>query len=296
MPLLINGQRIDDAIVENEFAGIKAYHESLGNISCCERDPEFRAMARDNISARVLLAQEAARALPPSPDDEVDAAVAKLVDEFGGRDYFFMRTGATEEQMPLVRRDVDVDLRVKRMLDDLAEDGPPPTDADLRAHYAEHVAQFMTDEQVRASHILKNPAGEARNAAYDELRSLRQQLKAGADFEAIAKVHSERAEDAIDLGFFKKGELAPEFESVAFSLDVGEISPVFSSQYGLHLITVTEQKPAAPKPFEEIRDDVLAHWRAAKRDRRTKELVETLRAAAKVEEVDADVEAAAAMA
>src|SRR6476620_6572178 len=108
MPLIINGQRIDDAIVENEFAGIKAYHESLGNVSCCERDPEFRATARDNIAARVLLSQEAARMLPASAEADVDAAMEKLLEEYGGKDWFFMRTGTTEEQMPLVRRDVDI--------------------------------------------------------------------------------------------------------------------------------------------------------------------------------------------
>lgn len=296
MPLLINGQRVDDAIVETEFAGIKAYHESLGNVSCCERDPEFRTMARDNVAARVLLAQEAGRAMPPSPEADVEAALAKLVDEYGGKDWFFMRTGASEEQMPLVRRDIDVDLRVRRMLDQLADDGPPPTDDALRAHYAAHQAAFLTAEEVRASHILKNPRGEGRQQAYDELRQVRKQLQAGASFDELARQHSEKADDNIDLGWFKQGELAPEFEAVAFSLDAGEISPVFATQYGLHVITVTDRRPAAPKPFDEVRDEVREHWRAQRRDERTRELVARLKAAAAVEEIDPEVEAAQAMA
>ncbi|MDB5297382.1 MAG: prsA1 [Phycisphaerales bacterium] len=297
MPLIINGQRVEDALLDNEFSQIKAYHESLGNTSCCERDPEFRATARDNIAARVLLAQAAARDVEPTPDAEVDAAVAKLVDEYGGRDWFFMRTGATEEQMPLVRRDVDVDLRVKRMLDRLADADDTATEADLRAHYEQHLSAFLTDEQVRASHILKNPKGEGAKAAYDELRAVRRQLKAGADFVAMAEQHSERGEGtSIDLGLFKRGELAPEFEAVAFSLDVGEISPIFTTQYGMHVITVTEHKPAEPKPFEEVRDEVITHRRALRRDAATRALVERLRRDAVVEEIDAEAEAAAAMA
>jgi parvulin-like peptidyl-prolyl isomerase len=295
MPLIINGQRIEDAIVEGEFSGIKAYHESLGNVSCCERDPEFRATARDNIAARVLLAQEAARSMPPTADAEVDAAIEKLLEEYGGKDWFFMRTGTTEEQLPMVRRDVDVDLRVKHMLDQLADEGAAPTDDELRAHYQQHLKSFMTDEQVRASHILKNPHGEKRNEAFEELRALRKRLQAGEDFEAAAKQHSEKAEDSIDLGFFKKGELAPEFESVAFSIEVGEISPIFVSQFGMHLITVTERKPSVPKPFDEIREDVRRHWWEQKRNARTLELVQRLKATAKVEEIDPDVEAAELM-
>ncbi|HEX8915746.1 MAG TPA: peptidyl-prolyl cis-trans isomerase [Humisphaera sp.] len=296
MPLIVNGQRIDDAILDTEFSQIKAYHESLGNVSCCERDPEFREMAKTNILGRVLLAQHAAKSVDPTPDADVDAALDKLMEDYGGKDWFHMRTGTTAEQLPLVRKDLDVDLRVKRMLDALAEEGPAPTDAELRAHYDANLKAFLTDEEVRASHILKNPNGEAKQEAFEALRAARAQLKAGASFDELAKQLSERAEESIDLGFFKRGELAPEFESVAFSLDVGEVSPVFVSQYGMHLITVTDRKPATPKPFAEVREEVLAHWRLQKRDRRTRELVDQLKATAAVEEIDADAEAAAAMA
>ena len=295
MPLIVNGQRIDDAILENEFAGIKAYHESLGNVSCCEQDPEFRETAKQNILGRVLLAQEAGRAMSPSGEAEVEAALTKLLEEYGGRDYFFMRTGTTEEHLPMVRRDLDIDLRVKRMLDDLAAEGPPPDEEKLRAHYQANIDAFKTDEEVRASHILKNPSGAAREAAYDALRQARIELRNGADFDTLARRESERAEESIDLGFFKRGELAPEFESVAFSMEVGEVSPVFSSQFGLHLITITDRRPAEPKAFETVRDDVRRHWVQAKRDRLTREVVDRLKQTAEVEEVDPDVEAAAAM-
>src|SRR5688572_33494960 len=83
MALAINGERIDDAVLDGEFSGIKAYFESLGNVSCCERNDEFRGYARQNVIARVLLAQEAMRAHPPVPDAEVEEAIAKLKEEHG---------------------------------------------------------------------------------------------------------------------------------------------------------------------------------------------------------------------
>lgn len=295
MPLIINGQRIEDALIDSEFSGIKAYHESLGNVSCCERDPEFQQMARDNITGRVLLVQEAGNTMPASSDAEIDESLAKLIDQYGGKEWFFMRTGANDEQMPLVRRDLDIDLRVRRMLDALADTGAQPSDAELRAYYEANIKAFLTTEEVRASHILKNPAGERRAAAFEELRQIRKQLQAGADFHETARQHSEKAEDSIDLGFFKPGELAPEFESVAFSLDVGEISPIFVTQYGMHVITVTERKPATPRPFDEIREEVRRHWWQQKRDDKTRELVDRLKQKAKIEVIDPELEAAAAM-
>jgi len=294
MPLKINGQRIDDAIIDNEFSGIKAYHESLGNTSCCERDPEFRQMACDNIVGRVLLAQEAGRSMPASADADIDAALNKLIEDYGGKEWFFMRTGASEEQMPLVRRDLDVDLRVRRMLDQLVTE--EPDEQALRQHYEQNIKAFMTTEEVRASHILKNPRGEQQRVVYDELRQIRKQLQQGADFHEMARQHSERSEDtSIDLGFFKQGELAPEFEMIAFSMDVGEISPIFTTQYGMHVITVTERKPSVPKPFGDVREEVRQHWREQQRNQKTRELVEVLKKTATIEEIDPELEAAAAM-
>ena len=58
MALVINGQTIDDAVIDQEFSAIKAHYESMGSISCCERDDEFRGFARDNITFRALLTQE----------------------------------------------------------------------------------------------------------------------------------------------------------------------------------------------------------------------------------------------
>ena len=291
MPLLVNGQRIEGAVLDSEFATIKAYHENLGNVSCCERDPEFRATARQNIVARVLLSQEAARTIDPSPDAEVDAALDKLKEEYGGEQWFFARTGVTAETLPLVRHNVDLDLRVRRLMDRLAEAAGDPADETLRRHYEQNLQQFMTDEEVRASHILKNPPrGEDRQGAYETLRDLRRRLQAGADFDDLAREHSDKASEHIDLGFFKKNELAPEFETVAFSMEPGEISPVFVSPYGYHLVKLTDRKPSVPKPFEEVREEVARHYRETVKQDRARELVKELETRATIEELPAEPE------
>jgi parvulin-like peptidyl-prolyl isomerase len=285
MALIINGERVDDAVLDGEFSGIKAYFESLGNVSCCERNDEFRGYARQNVLARVLLAQEALRSLPRVADAEVDEAIAKLKEEHGGEQRFFQSIGATPEQMDVIRRDVEVNLRVRNMLEQLVAKDAPPADAELRAYYEEHIDAYKTAEEVRASHILKAPSrGEQRETAYQELREVRRQLLAGGNFDSLAKAHSDKADDHIDLGFFKRGELAEEFEMVAFSMDVGEISPVFASPFGFHLMKVTERKPAAPKPFEEVREQVREHMLADRQQDATRKLVEELQAKAVIED------------
>src|SRR5436190_11810295 len=103
MPIVINGQRVEDDVLNAEFSSIKSYFESLGNVSCCERDPEFRGYARQNIIARVLLSQEAQRALPPTSANEVEAALDKLKEENGGEQRFLAMLGAAPDQLDLVR-------------------------------------------------------------------------------------------------------------------------------------------------------------------------------------------------
>jgi parvulin-like peptidyl-prolyl isomerase len=292
LPIVINGQRVPDEVLNAEFSSIKSYFESLGNVSCCERDPEFRGYARENVVARVLLAQEAQRALTPTPAADVEVALEKLKEEHGGEERFLMMVGADHSQLDLVRRDLEADLRVRRMIDQLVLSDPEPSEEVLRQSYEDHIDLYKTPEEVRASHILKASRGEKRHEAYEELRHLRRQLQIGsADFEAVAKQHSDKGDEHIDLGFFKRGELAEEFEIVAFSMNVGEISPVFATPFGYHLIMLTERKPATPRPFEEVRDAVREQYLAERKQEKTRQLVKELESRAKIVEVEETVPA-----
>ena len=90
--------------------------------------------------------------------------------------------------------------------------------------------------EVRASHILVPTEQEARD--------LKARIENGEDFGAIAKANSQcpSGQSGGDLGFFGKGMMVPEFETAAFSAGVGEVSEPVKTQFGYHLIKVTEQR------------------------------------------------------
>ena len=93
----------------------------------------------------------------------------------------------------------------------------------------------------------------------------------------------------MDLGLFRRGDLPEEVELVAFTMRVGEISPVFSSSVGVHIVKLTEIRPPAARPFEEARDEVR-HLLIEQRKRdRAQALIARLRESAVIEEVDAEV-------
>jgi parvulin-like peptidyl-prolyl isomerase len=285
MALRINGQLVDDSTLYTEFASVKSYFERMGNVSCCERDDEFRGYAKDNVIARVLLAQHAEQAVAAPSPVEVDSAFDRIKQEHGGDAEFYASIGATTDQADLVRRDLGLNLRIDRLIQQLDAD-KSPAENELRAFYEENIAVFMSPEEVRASHISKSPPrNEERESMYELFRDIRRRLLAGDDFDELARQHSDRGSDLIDLGFFKKGDLPQEFELVAFSMNVGEISPVFGSGVGYHLIKLTGHKPAAPKPFDEVRDEVKELFITQRRQKKVRELVEQLKAKATIEEV-----------
>jgi hypothetical protein len=286
MGLVVNGQRIDENLLGSEFAGIKSYHERQGNISCCERDEEFRGYAKQNVIARVLLTQEALNTIEAPPAEEVDAAFEKLKQEHGGEHRFYVNMGATPDQADQIKNDVSINLRVEKMIDKICANETQPTEAELREFYHQHQSVFVSPEEMRASHISKSPPRvETRDELYTQFREIRKQLLAGADFDEMARQHSDRGQDLIDLGFFSRGQLPEEFELVAFSMNVGEISPVFASGVGYHIIKVTGHKPSTAKPFEDVKDEVKNLWLQQRRQEKMRELVATLQAKAKIEEV-----------
>ncbi|MGB2817395.1 MAG: SurA N-terminal domain-containing protein [Burkholderiaceae bacterium] len=133
-------------------------------------------------------------------------------------------------------------------------------EADVKAYYEQNKARYGTDEQRRASHILITAEGSDKAAARKKAEQLLAQVKAKpADFEKLARENSKDPGSAAqggDLGFFGKGMMVKPFEEAVFKLQPGEISDIVESDFGFHIIRLTEVKPAQIRPFEQVRGDI----------------------------------------
>jgi parvulin-like peptidyl-prolyl isomerase len=291
MALIINGEHIDDEIIEAEFREIKGYHERTLQVSCCERDPEFRGMAKDNISSRVLLNQEGKRRYPVISEAETDERLAKLIEEAGGEVEFFLKIGLPVKDKEMIRENLAGGVRLGLLLHEKSHPEPQPDEKMLIEAYEKGIQHYMTEEQIRAAHVTKSLQGaKSRSEVYEVMRKVREQLLEGADFMAVAEEHRAAAEQQIDLGWFKRGEFMEEFETIAFSLRIGEISPVFVTQLGFHVCTVLDRRPSVPLPFEEVRELVARRVLETHRDQKFNELVDGLKAAASIEDTDPEPE------
>jgi peptidyl-prolyl cis-trans isomerase C len=128
----------------------------------------------------------------------------------------------------------------KRLLQDILVG-----EQEAKAYYDAHPEEFTTPEQVRARHILLKTEAEA-----DEILKL---LKQGSKFEDLARSRSTDTRTAPtggELGWFRRGVMAPEFEKAAFRLEIGALSGAVAGSFGFHIIQVEEKRAEQINPFD----------------------------------------------
>lgn len=132
---------------------------------------------------------------------------------------------------------------------------------DLKSYYEQNVARLSGIEERRASHILIAAAKTAPAAEREKARARAQELlavvrKAPDSFADVARKNSQdpgSAANGGDLDFFARGAMVKAFEDAAFALKKGEISDVVESDFGFHIIKVTDVKTPKRKSFEALR-------------------------------------------
>jgi peptidyl-prolyl cis-trans isomerase C len=133
---------------------------------------------------------------------------------------------------------------------------PEITDEQAKAYYDENPNLYSTT-QIRASHILVKDEAAAKE--------ILEQVKADpSKFGDIAKEKSTDKTSGAkggDLGMFGQGRMVPEFERAAFSLKPNEISDIVKTQYGFHIILVTDRKEGERRPFDQVKDQIKATLR-----------------------------------
>lgn len=148
---------------------------------------------------------------------------------------------------------------IARLVEKEVEKKVRVSDEEVKKYYDEHSEEFMMPERWRASHILVDTA--------DEANAIKQNLAQGASFEEIAKEKSKdpTATSGGDIGYFSKGQLVPEFEEECFRLKVGEVGNVVKTQFGYHIIKLTDKKNPEVQPFDSVKDMVKRELERSKK-------------------------------
>ena len=127
---------------------------------------------------------------------------------------------------------------------------------EVTTRYQQNQQSYSTPEQVRASHILFSTTGKDEAAVRKTAEGVLARVKSGGDFAALAQQYSEDPQSKVkggDLDFFAKGTMVPEFDAVAWTLAPGQTSDLVKSQFGFHIIRVTEKRAAMTRTLDQVR-------------------------------------------
>jgi peptidyl-prolyl cis-trans isomerase D len=157
------------------------------------------------------------------------------------------------------------------------------SDEEIKSYYEGHTNRYVQAEERRASHILVQVAREASEADIKAARAKAEELarqlrQTPNDFAKLAKQHSQdpgSAQNGGDLGFFARGAMVKPFEDAVFALSENQISDIVRSDFGFHLIKLTDIKRAKTKTLPEVRDEIAAMLKKEGAGRKYAEAAET---------------------
>jgi peptidyl-prolyl cis-trans isomerase D len=137
------------------------------------------------------------------------------------------------------------------------------TEEELKNYYESNSAAYTRDEQRRASHILFKVEPDADTDTRAGVKKLAEdtltRVQAGEDFAAIARSLSQdpiSAQRGGDLDWFGRGRMVPTFDQAVFGTAIGELAPLVETDFGYHVLKVTDERAAGQIPFEDLRDDI----------------------------------------
>ena len=252
----VNGMPIAAADLQKAY---KALVASQGAQIPAGKEQAVRKFVLNQLISAELMYQIAQKTPVTDLNKKIDDAIAQLKGRFKNDEEY--RKGLAQQELTekelreLIRRNVVIENHIKQTIASKVT----VSDQEAKAFYDKNPDTFTLPEQVRASHILitVDPKASAadRKKAKAKAESLLKQLKAGADFAKLAKENSgcPSSKQGGDLGYFSKGQMVKPFEDAAWGLKPGELSGVVETQFGYHIIKLTERRGASKVPFDAVK-------------------------------------------
>lgn len=180
-------------------------------------------------------------------NEDINKELEKVYAYYGGEEAFKQSLQMSGYSFEEYKKSLSMNIKTKKLLQPRIS----ITEDEMKAYFEENKQDFAQEKQVKARHILVENEEKAKEIIA--------KLRNGDDFAELAKKYSidpATKENGGDLGFFGKGDMVKEFEDVAFSLKVGEISSPVKTQYGYHIIKVEEKKEAQEADYEKSKDKI----------------------------------------
>lgn len=213
---------------------------------------------------KTVLIQEARKRKIEATDKDQEAALAEVATQLPPGMTIDEAIAKSPWGKENLMKEMVASIKTRKLIDVIAADTKVTVkDEEIDAFYSENKDRLDHPERLSASHILimfdKEDTPEAKAEKKKQLEAVRQEVVDGADFAEMAKKHSACSSAPMGgaLGEFnRQSPFVQEFKDAAFSQKVDEVGAVFETQFGYHIIKVTEKKDAEAMPREKIKEIV----------------------------------------
>lgn len=246
--------------------------------------------ALDNLINKTLLFQKAENEGIELEEKVANDKLKEIAKLFPTPEEFHKKLTSMGLSEELLRQDIEQNLIIESLLNTITVSLEKTTDGEVETFYNQNPEKFQTGEQVRASHILISTKPEESEDVRAQKRlkiaKLKGEITNEANFAEAARNHSDCPSKAKggDLGFFEKGKMVPSFEEAAFQLKAGEVSDIVETQFGYHLIMVTDHKDKHTIPLEELKDKIKSHLDNQKKGQVVNDYLTKLRSSATIKQ------------
>ena len=261
---LVNGQEISAEAVNFELDRLVRFYMGHGMTMAEIRQnlPKLEAKALDQAIGAKLLLDQAARLDIPVTEKDIDAEVARVVQQVGGEENYKKALAAQGISEADFRKELEKGARVNMLVNQACAHVADPTEDEVTAFYEAHKAEYVEPPQVLCQHILVKGSNDA---ALDKIKEIRERIvNDKADFAEEAKKHSDCPSGAQggSLGWFGRGMMVPEFDKAAFEMKKGEVSGVVTTEFGYHIIYKADERGGGQQTIVDVHDqikDLLRH-------------------------------------
>ncbi len=257
----VNGQIITLTQLEAE---VQTTFERLGPAPTPEEEQTRRERVREETLNRMVdnmlvlqVAEERGLRVPARFFEEWKKGVMEQM-KLTSEEEFLRQVELQGTSVDVIKKQFEENLLLQEVRRSEVDSKVSVSEPEIGDRYREHIAEYTEPAKVRLREIVVKFDSANEVDQGQKARRLLQEIRQGADFAEVARMHSESSsrEAGGDLGFFEKGELTEALEKAAFALSPGEASDVIRMESSFYILRIEEKVEEKVKPIEEVRSEV----------------------------------------
>jgi peptidyl-prolyl cis-trans isomerase C len=295
--LTVNGKEITQGqIMEQMDKAMKMYGSRIPPQQMATARQQIQNSIVDQMVTKILLEGAIAESGVTVSDEEMTEAVETITGSLPPESNLEEELAKNDTSMEEFQEEIKHQLQLKKLMEEVTKDIADTTDEEAKAFYESNMDQFKKPETASARHILisfeEGDSDEIKAEKKAQLEKIRADIIAGTTtFEEAATEHSgcpSGKQNQGSLGSFEKGRMVPAFEMAAFTQELNEVGDIVETDFGYHIIEVTDRQEASTVELDEVLEDLKDFLTNQKKQEAVQAFMKDLRDSAAITTADAN--------